>query len=370
MRGISFFSFAIFFATLLCANAQTYEVKVKTLADKTTFPVASFIMEAGSPQMKGFEGSIRAVGFGGEGIKPVKILEREIREKLTLEMKEELSLKDWEKLDNELEKLERELEKRERMMSRAGKSYALSVAQNGKKDKNTAQSKTPRKKQSSAAQADASSASLENYKHQEAYQKAKAKYDAFKASYDKAKRTRSVLKEMVSEIDEEIKERYQKLIETPVIADGTYPYGTFCAIEIKKASDNAVNFDFEYAISRILGWMEGEGTNNNNLMNNSLDIEYIEMPKKTNVTAELGKQYCFQIARPEKTFGSLDEAKSKTSIFSDSGKAEASVDEEEARAKELANPLNAHGDYNQIRAKFKGKEKRVVRVLVTITKRN
>ena len=130
MRGIFFYSFAIFFATLLCANAQTYEVKVKTLADKTTSPVASFIMEAGSPQMKGFEGSIRAVGFGGEGIKPVKILEREIREKLTLEMKEELSLKDWEKLDNELEKLERELEKRERMMTKRQKRQELRAVKN------------------------------------------------------------------------------------------------------------------------------------------------------------------------------------------------------------------------------------------------
>lgn len=369
MRGFSFFSFAIFFASLLSANAQTYDVKVKTLADKTSFPVATFIMEVGSPQMKGFEGSIRAVGFGGEGIKPVKILEREIREKLTLEMKEELSLKDWEKLDNELEKLERELEKRERQLSRGAKSYASNLVQNGKKEKNAPVSKN-RRRQAPAAQGDASaSASLENYKHQEAYQKAKAKYDAFKASYDRAKRTRSVLKEMVAEIDDEIKEKYQRLIETPVIPDGTYPYGTFCSIEIKKIADNTVTFDFEYAISRILGWMEGEGTNNNNLMNNSLDIEYIEMPKKTNVTAELGKQYCFQIARPEKTFGSLDDAKSKTSIFSDSGKAEASMDEEEVRQRELANPLNAHGDYAQIRTKFKGKDKRVVRVLITITKK-
>lgn len=374
MRGISFFTLTTLLCSFLCANAQTFEVTVKTIADKTSFPVATFIVEVGNPQMKGFEGAIRAVGFGGEGIKPVKILEREMREKLTLERDEELSLKDWEKLDNELEKLERNLEKAERQLSKAGKSLSSVASQKGKRDRSSTSSKSRRGKAQPASQlasqsATSASAVADTYKYQAAYEKAKIEYDEYKTSYDKAKRTRSVLKKMISDIDEKVKEKYDKLIETPIIPDGTYPYGTFCAIDIKSVKENTVIFDFEYAISRILGWMEGEGTNNNNLMNHSLDIEYIEMPKKTDIITELGKPYCFQLARPEKSFGSLEDAKSKTSIFSDSGKAEASMDEAEAFAREQANPLNAHGEMTQIRTKFKGKEKRVIRAIVTITKR-
>ena len=173
---------------------------------------------------------------------------------------------------------------------------------------------------------------------------------------------------MVAEIDEKISKKYKRLIETPIVPDGTYPYGTVCAIDIKKSNGKTVTFDFEYAISRIIGWIDGEGTNNNNSMNSSLEVEYIEMPKKTEVVAELGKQYCFQIARPEKGFSTFEDARNKTSIFSESGKAEASMNDDEARRLELANPLNAHGDLAQIRAKFKGKEKRVIRAVVTITK--
>ena len=381
MRGHAAYIFWAFFCLAGAASAQTFEVKVKTIADKTAYPDATFIVEAGAPQMKGFEGSITAIGFGGEGIKPTRIIERELREKYTAEMKEELAVKDWDKLDAELENYERELERCEKRLARASRGMpAAPEAANGKNNsRNGRQPSTrtpPRNGKNgkgkaaapSAAESENAAAQLDLYKHQEAYQKAKIEYENFKLSYDKAKRTRSVLKEMVAEIDEKIEKKYKKIIERPIVPDGTYPYGTFCAIDIKKSNGKTVTFDFEYAISRIIGWIDGEGTNNNNSMNSSLEVEYLEMPKKADIVAELGKPYCFQIARPEKGFGTLEDAKNKTSIFSESGKAEASMDEEEARRIELANPLNAHGELAQIRAKFKGKEKRVIRAVVTITK--
>ncbi|MBR6388623.1 MAG: hypothetical protein IKS15_00675 [Opitutales bacterium] len=385
MRGF----FACIFGAALCAaaglSAQTYEVKVKTVADKTSFPDATFIVEIDNPQMKGFEGAIRSIGFGGEGLKPTRIIEREMREKYTAEMKEELAVKDWDKLDTELDSLEREVERREKQLARASRGMAQAQPpqngngknprdRNGRAARSNSNSRNGRgaqaQRQPSAEAAAKVAAEVELYKYQDAYQKAKAEYDEFKAKYDKAKRTRSVLKEMIAEIDEKISLKYKKLIETPIVPDGTYPYGTFCAIDIKKADSKSATVDFEYAISRIIGWVDGEGTNNNNSMNSSLDVEYIEMPKKEGVVVEFGKPYCFQIARPEKSFGTLEDAKNKTSIFSESGKADASMDEEEARRIELANPLNAHGDMAQIRAKFKGKEKRVIRAVVTITKIN
>ncbi len=374
MRGIFLFSFVAFLCSMVSANAQIYEVTVKTYADKTNFPAATFTLEAGGMQMKGFEGAIRAVGFGGEGIKPTKYAETEMRERLNLEMEEELAVKDWDKLDNELLRLERALERAEKQLSRAGRTLeSVAEEKTSKRGRGTTAARGPRKKNQSTNPADyasvGASASADSYKYQAAYEAAKIKYDEFKTAYNKAKRTRKVLEEMVCEIDEKIRDKYQKLMDAPIIPDGTYPYGTFCAIELKEINQNIATIDFEYAISRFLGWMEGEGNNNGNMMNHSLDLEYIEMPKKKNVKVELGKQYCFQIARPEKGFGSLEDAKSKTSIFSDSGKAEASMDEAEVLAREQANPLNAHDDFVAIRKKFKGKDKRVVRAVVTISKK-
>lgn len=350
-----FLAFCGMFAIASAASAEYYNVTVKTVADKTAYPDAVFRMEPGGSQMKGFEATIDAVGFGAEGVKTFALIEREQREKITKKMEKELSVPAAEKLDNELDRLETEMRRLEKLAGRAvgaaaeGKPSIPGSRGFGKRGP------TPPPDNSA-------------YKNTAAYQKAAAEYEKFKASYDRAKRNMNIQKELVSALDEKVKKYYKRMLSTALIPSGTYPYGTFCAIDLKKVSDKAALVDFEYAVSRILGFTDPEGNNNGNSMNCSLDIEYVEMPKAEGVVIELGKPYCFQIARPEKQGGSLSAARNATSIFAEdnvSKTIEAGTPSQPARKK---SPLDASGDYAKIRSKFKGDERKVVRVVVTISK--
>lgn len=344
-------------AVLLGASAsfgQYYKVTVKTIADKTVYPDATFLIEEGSSQMKGFEGSINTIGFGGEGLKPVSFVEKEYKQKLNLEMAEKLKTPAQDKLDEKLLKLEM-----------AVKNLELRL---NSKEREQVNSKTSSRNSSAKNGASMARPPSKNYRYLEAYSKAKSEYETFKQDFERAKRNTNVKASLVKEIDDSVKEYYDKLLSKPVSTDGAYPFGTFSQVAIQKVADNKVKFDFDYAICRILGWIETEGNNNNNTMNSCLDLEYIEMPTKKGVVAELDKAYCFQIARPEKKFGSLKQAQNNTSIFSDNPNVKPDELAGAAMAKPSSNPLNADGDFIAIRSKFKGREKEVVRVIVTISK--
>lgn len=339
----------------LTSFGQYYKVTVKTMAEKTNYPDATFMLEEGATQMKGFEGKINSIGFGGEGLKPVSLVEKEYKEKLALEMEEKLKVPVQDKLDEKLLKLEMNMKNLEFKLNSKEREQIAKKSANGrnggKKAAGTMGTMRPDNK---------------NYRYLEAYTKAKSEYETFKQDYERAKRNMNVKATLVKEIDSEVKEYYEKLLVRPVSTDGSYPFGTFCMIKIQKVAENKVKFDFDYAICRILGWLDTEGNNNNNIMNSCLDLEYIEMPSKVGAIAELGKTYCFQIARPEKRLGSLKEAQNNTTIFSDN--ARPTSETAGAGLVKSKNPLDADGNFVEIRTKFKGHEREVVRVLVTISK--
>lgn len=358
MRGASYYltAAALFAASAL--NAEFYNLTVKTVAPQTDFPDAVFFIEPETMQMKGFEAQIKPVGFGGEGIKTITVQNQELRERLLEAMQKELSLKNSEKLDNLREKL---LNACKRLEMAAGYPEEPEKAAGNKRGI------SPRRMKNDRADA----AFMRNRaaaRNMEAYEKAKAEFEAFDAQYQRAKRNKNVEKSLVAEIDEKIKARYDKYFSEAIIPDGTLPFGTFCAVRLKKVSGNTAVIDFEYAVSRMLGWIRGDGTNNNNMMNTSLDVEYIETPRIENVKIEIGKPYCFQIARPEEqTEGTLDQARNATSIFATENKTK-TIDAGLAQGSKSGNPLTTHADYSTIRAKFKGKEKKVVRVVLTLTR--
>lgn len=347
-----------FLTILLSASlsfGQYYKVTVKTIADKTTYPDATFLIEEGSSQMKGFEGSINTIGFGGVGLKPISLVEKEYKEKLTLEMEEKLKVPDEEKLEEKLLKLEMNMKNLELKLSSKERekvnNSSRSRSSSGRTSRNDGSMKPPTK----------------NYKYLEAFSKAKSEYEKFKQEFERAKRNLNVRAELVKEIDEDVKEYYDKLLSIPVATDGSYPFGTFTQVAIEKVAQEKVKFDFDYAICRILGWIGTEGNNNNNTMNSCLDLEYIEMPTRKGVVADLDKPYCFQIARPKKEIGSLREAQNKTTIFADNPSNSDGIGMG-ASTSEVKNPLNADGNFVEIRSKFKGREKEVIRVIVTISR--
>lgn len=351
--------FLTFFISLIGVSAafgQYYQVSVRTIADKTNYPEATFMIEEGSSQMKGFEGSINTIGFGGEGLKPISLVEKEYKEKLNLEMEEKLAVPVQDKLEGKLLRLEMAMKNLELKLSSKEREQANS-SDRGRMGRNS----------SSKNDGSMRPPPSKNYRYMEAYSKAKSEYEKFKQDFERAKRNLNVRESLVKEIDEDIKEYYDKLLAIPVANDGAYPFGTFTQVAIQKVDGGKVKFDFDYAICRILGWVGTEGNNNNNIMNSCLDLEYIEMPSKKGVIAELDKPYCFQIARPEKEIGSLREAQNKTSIFATNPGASDGIGEGEA-AKTPSNPLNADGNFTDIRSKFKGREKEVIRVIVTISK--
>ena len=346
------FLIALFSASL--SFAQYYKVTVKTIADKTTYPDATFMIEEGSSQMKGFEGSINTIGFGGIGLKPISLVEKEYKEKLNQEMEEKLKVPDEEKLEEKLLKLEMNMKNLELKLSSKEREQ-VNKSSRGRSSvrtsKNDGSMRPPTK----------------NYRFVEAYSKAKSDYEKFKQEFERSKRNLNVRAELVKEIDDDVKEYYDKLLAIPVATDGSYPFGTFTQVAIEKVAKDKVKFDFDYAICRILGWVGTEGNNNNNTMNSCLDLEYIEMPTKKGVIAELGKPYCFQIARPKKEIGSLREAQNKTTIFADNPGNSDGIGMG-APASKVKNPLDADGNFVEIRSKFKGREKEVIRVLVTISR--
>ena len=350
-----FLAFFISFVGASAAFGQYYQVTVKTVADKTNYPEATFMIEEGSSQMKGFEGSINTIGFGGEGLKPISLVEKEYKEKLNLEMEEKLAVPAQEKLESKLLKLEMAMKNLELRLSSKEREQANNSGRGrfgrNSSSKNDGSMRPP----------------PSNRRYMEAYSKAKSEYEKFKQDFERAKRNLNVRETLVKEIDEDIKESYDKLLAIPVANDGSYPFGTFTQVAIQKVAEDKVKFDFDYAICRILGWVGTEGNNNNNIMNSCLDLEYIEMPTKQGVIAELGKPYCFQIARPEKEIGSLREAQNKTTIFATNPGASDGIGEGEA-VKAPSNPLNADGNFTEIRSKFKGREKEVIRVIVTISR--
>lgn len=354
MMGRNLFSLvALFTASVL--NAQYYNLTVKTVANPTSFPDAVFLIEAGTAQMKGFEAQIKPVGFGAEGIKTITVQNQELHERLEKAMKKELGLNSSEKLDSLYRKLENTYKRLELSLNMP----AEEPAKNNRRGISSRRAKNEQ-------EANEFMRGRANAKLQEAYDKAKLEFKNFEELYNRAKRNKNIEKSLVSEIDEKIKLRYEKLFQESIIPDGTLPYGTFCYLNLKKVSGNTATIDFEYAISRMLGWMQGEGTNNNNSMNTSIDMEYVELPRVENVKIELGKTYCFQIARPEEQGGTLKQAQNATSIFATENTSK-TIDAGIAEQSKAANPLTTHGEYNQIRTKFKGKEKKVIRVLVTLT---
>lgn len=325
---------------------QYYTVKIKTVVDKTQMPEAVFRMEEGSSQMKGFEAKIEANGFGVEGHKPWDVAEKEIREEYAELLEEELSRKPEEKVQQVLMRLESEAKRLEVF----GEPLPA--------DKNAS-----RKPSSSRG------GSNEAYKLKLQADKARAEYLEYKEKAERAQRNTAIMKELVEKIDERSKKRLEDQMLKDLRRDGFYFYGTYSNVDLVKVKEGSAAIELEYALSHILGWVEGDGNNNNNSINNGLDIEYVELPKSKAIV-KLGKPYCFQIARPVKQGGTLKDAQNSTSIFANmpSGSEQIAPIGQPGQQANQDGTLNAQGEYSDIIKQFRGKEKQVVRVVVTVTK--
>lgn len=356
MMGKIFSAIFLLAAFAVQASAQYYKVSVKVTGDKNiNFPAAEFMLEPGKSQMKGFEARLNPAGFGANGFKPARLLEAEIREKYEEALEKELSRKPEEKLDDALEMLEARARGLEMYMEQPNGGQKNGAAPRGRavQKKSEAESKV--------------SANLTRKKIEA--EKAREKYEDFKKQVEKAKRNRALLKEMVEEIDKKTAENLKLSMLRDSVHDAGYPYGTYHNISLKKVADKHALIDFESAVSFMTGWMHVDGNNNNNSINSSAKIEYVDMPKLEDVTVELGKPYCFQIARPEEKGGTLNEALDGTTIFARSLDPN-NITPMNTKAVEdfNANPLNRNGPLAEIQKTFKGREREVVRVVVTITK--
>ena len=348
--------FAIAMLAALQASAQYYKVSIKAVGDKNlNFPVADFMLEEGSAQLKGFEARINAAGFGADGFKPSRLLEQEIKAKFEKELKKELDRKPEERLEEALEILESRMANAESVLADDDSSK-----KRGGKSGETNYSKL------SDAEKKAMGAAL---RRKMAAEKSRSEYQEFKDKVEKAKRNRALMKELVDELDKKAAEtlKYRMLRES--IHQSGYPFGTYYNISLKKVAANQAVIDFESAVSFMTGWMPGEGNNNNNSINSSLNMEYVDMPKLEDISVELGKPYCFQIARPVDKGGSLDEALDGTSIFARSLDPKKIAPMHRVVVENFtSNPLNRNGLLAEIQKNFKGREREVVRVILTITK--
>lgn len=325
-----FYTIVYLFVSYTMFANNTYNITVRTLVKGSYVPDANFTLAVRETEYKGFEARIQTHGYGGKGFD--LSIEEDESEAMKIAQFERESAEEFARDEKKTPK-----EKIEELISFTTKK--LSDVEKNKKSN------------------EAKILSL------------KANLAKYKASYDRARSSASEMKRLgdfISANREELFEIKKPKMSTSRKVDSSYQgFGTSIRIGINKVENGIASISLDYSYSNFLGWMSGGGSNNGNSMTSLPRIEFIEMEGITQ-DIPLGKDFCFQFARPSDEGKTLESAMNSSEIFSNFSRNKKVKSDNRAKVE----TLETFDSYSNILKKFSGKENSVIRVIITITKSN
>lgn len=317
---MKFFTILFALSASCCALAQSYMVTVETIVGNRSEDKFCFSLEKGVKQTKGFDGKLLAKRYRAKGFPHRGLAAKAAQKAEEKKLEEFAELRPAEIVKKYLEQARKELE-----------SAAV-----GRRESLEDKVKT-----------------LENL--DELASRGAATFDA---EYNEFRKRYGLT-------DEDL--NYKKLLQKRPRYTGDIEeidYGSYCSMEIVKATEKKVYIDMNYTYSRINGSFYSDGNNNSNSITKHPIVERFEKLGVKDLKISIGKPYCFQFGRlsPEKA-RSLSEALSKSGIF---GGGEGGETVQESAQPQESSELDAQGSYAEIKRNFASDGGRVVRVVITV----
>lgn len=315
-------------------SAASFNVKVETYVGGKLEDKFFFVVEEGTPQVKGFDGKYLAKRFLAKGFLLSTYAEFNDIKAAREEMKQRESKTFQQRLVEELMHVRDLSATEERRQAAIGDAAELLKKRLAELEKIEALASSG----SSAA--------------------AKAKFAEYEKSF------------MPSVQDILDKKRLARANKIKYRDYEEYDVGSYCRMEVLKVlNSHAVRFNISYAYSRLLSMQYHDGANTDNAITKYPVFETFEwLGTKAKIT--LGKPYCIQFTRPSSVeeAKSIKETLSQTALFS--GGDLSLVQDEDNEPKLPERPkgrLDAKGSYDKIKAQYELEASQTLRAVFTVT---